>query len=42
VGLPLSLVLGLVVILTGLPVLESSFIRLLGVALEFARHLMGA
>jgi len=42
VGLPLSLVLGLVVILAGLPVLESSFIRLLAVALDFTRRLSGA
>ena len=42
VGLPLSLVLGLVVILVSLPTLESSFIRLLAVALDFARRLSGA
>ncbi len=42
VGLPLSLVLGLLVILVSLPALESSFIRLLAVALDFARHLSGA
>jgi flagellar biosynthetic protein FliR len=42
VGLPLSLVLGLVVILVSLPVLESSFIRLLAVALDFTRRLSGA
>jgi flagellar biosynthesis protein FliR len=42
VGLPLSLVLGLVVILASLPVLESSFIRLLAVALDFTRRLSGA
>jgi flagellar biosynthetic protein FliR len=42
VGLPLSLVLGLVVILVSLPALESSFIRLLAVALDFTRRLSGA
>ncbi len=42
VGLPLSLVLGLVVILASLPALESSFIRLLAVALDFTRRLSGA
>jgi flagellar biosynthetic protein FliR len=42
VGLPLSLVFGLVVIIAGLPALESSFIRLLAVALDFVRHLSGA
>ena len=42
VGLPLSLVFGLLAIIAGLPGLESSFIRLLAVALEFLRHLSGA
>jgi len=42
VGLPLSLVLGLIVILVSLPALESSFIRLLAVALDFTRRLSGA
>jgi flagellar biosynthetic protein FliR len=42
VGLPLSLVLGLVVILVTLPALESGFIRLLAVALDFTRRLSGA
>ena len=42
VGLPLSLVFGLVVIIAGLPALESSFIRLLAVALDFVRRLSGA
>lgn len=42
VGLPLSLIFGLVVIIAGLPTLESSFIRLLAAALEFLRHLSGA
>jgi flagellar biosynthesis protein FliR len=42
VGLPLSLVLGLLVILVSLPTLESSFIRLLAVAFDFARRLSGA
>ena len=42
VGLPVSLVFGLVAILAGLPGLESSFIRLLAVALDFLRRLSGA
>ena len=42
VGLPISLVFGLVAIIATLPALESSFIRLLGGALEFLRHLSGA
>jgi flagellar biosynthetic protein FliR len=42
VGLPLSLVFGLVVIIATLPTLESSFIRLLAVALDFVRQLSGA
>jgi flagellar biosynthesis protein FliR len=42
VGLPVSLVFGLVVIIAGLPALESSFIRLLAVALDFVRRLSGA
>lgn len=42
VGLPVSLVFGLLVIITTLPALESSFIRLLGGALDFLRHLSGA
>lgn len=42
VGLPLSLVFGLVVIIVTLPALESSFIRLLAVALDFVRQLSGA
>ena len=42
VGLPLSLIFGLVVIIAGLPTLESSFIRLLAAALDFLRHLSGA
>jgi len=42
VGLPVSLVFGLVAIIATLPALESSFIRLLAVALEFLRHLSGA
>jgi flagellar biosynthetic protein FliR len=42
VGLPLSLVFGLVVIIATLPALESSFIRLLAVALDFVRRLSGA
>ena len=42
VGLPVSLVFGLVAIIATLPALESSFIRLLAVALDFLRHLSGA
>ena len=42
VGLPLSLIFGLLVIIVSLPALESSFIRLLGGALEFLRQLSGA
>ena len=42
VGLPISLVFGLVAIIATLPALESSFIRLLGGALEFLRRLSGA
>jgi flagellar biosynthesis protein FliR len=42
VGLPVSLVFGLVVMIASLPALESSFIRLLAVALGFVRHLSGA
>jgi flagellar biosynthesis protein FliR len=42
VGLPVSLIFGLVVIIAGLPALESSFIRLLAAALDFLRRLSGA
>jgi flagellar biosynthesis protein FliR len=42
VGLPVSLVLGLMAITIGLPALESSFIRLLAAALDFLRRLSGA
>lgn len=42
VGLPLSLVFGLVAIVADLPALESSFIRLLAAALDFLRRLSGA
>ena len=42
VGLPISLVFGLVAIIATLPVLESSFIRLLAGALDFLRRLSGA
>jgi flagellar biosynthetic protein FliR len=42
VGLPISLVFGLVTIVASLPALESSFIRLLAAALDFLRHLSGA
>ena len=41
VGLPVSLVFGLIVIIATLPALESSFIRLLAVALGFLRRLSG-
>jgi flagellar biosynthetic protein FliR len=42
VGLPISLVFGLVALIAGLPALESSFIRLLAAALDFLRRLSGA
>jgi flagellar biosynthetic protein FliR len=42
VGLPVSLVFGLLAMIAGLPALESSFIRLLAGALEFLRRLSGA
>jgi flagellar biosynthetic protein FliR len=42
VGLPVSLVFGLVAIIATLPALESSFIRLLAGALGFLRQLSGA
>ncbi len=42
VGLPVSLVLGLLAVIAGLPALESGFIRLLADALAFLRHLSGA
>ncbi|HEX3844654.1 MAG TPA: flagellar biosynthetic protein FliR [Steroidobacteraceae bacterium] len=42
VGLPVSLVFGLVAIMASLPALESSFIRLLAAALDFLRRLSGA
>jgi flagellar biosynthesis protein FliR len=42
VGLPISLVFGLVAIIAGLPALESSFIRLLATTLDFLRRLSGA
>jgi flagellar biosynthetic protein FliR len=42
VGLPLSLVFGLVAIIASLPTLESSFIRLLAAGLDFLRRLSGA
>jgi flagellar biosynthetic protein FliR len=42
VGLPVSLVFGLLVLIAGLPALESSFIRLLAAALGFLRRLSGA
>lgn len=42
VGLPISLVFGLVAIIAGLPALESGFIRLLAATLDFLRRLSGA
>lgn len=42
VGLPVSLVFGLVALIAGLPALESSFTRLLAGALDFLRRLSGA
>ena len=42
VGLPVSLVFGLLTMIAGLPALESSFIRLLAGALDFLRRLSGA
>jgi flagellar biosynthetic protein FliR len=42
VGLPVSLVFGLLAMIVGLPALESSFIRLLAGALDFLRRLSGA
>jgi flagellar biosynthetic protein FliR len=42
VGLPVSLVFGLLVIIVSLPALQSSFIRLLAAALDFLRRLSGA
>ena len=42
VGLPVSLMFGLLAIIAGLPALESSFIRLLAAALDFLRRLSGA
>jgi len=42
VGLPVALVLGLIVLIAGLPTLETSFIRLLGATLAYLAHLSGA
>ena len=42
VGLPVSLVFGLLAMIASLPALESSFIRLLAAALGFLRRLSGA
>jgi flagellar biosynthetic protein FliR len=42
VGFPVSLVFGLVIVLFGLPALQSSFIRLLGEAFALLRTLLGA
>ncbi len=42
VGLPITLVFGLLVIIAGLPALESGFTRLLGETFLLLRHLSGA
>lgn len=42
VGFPISLVLGLAIALATLPMLQSSFVRLIGAAFGLARHLSGA
>ncbi len=42
VGLPISLVFGLLVVIAGLPALESGFTRLLAETLILLRHLSGA
>jgi flagellar biosynthetic protein FliR len=42
VGLPISLVFGLVVIIAGLPALESGFTRLLAETMILLQHLSGA
>ncbi len=42
VGLPVSLVFGLLAMIASLPALESSFLRLLAAALDFLRRLSGA
>jgi flagellar biosynthesis protein FliR len=42
VGFPISLLLGLAVVLASLPMLQSSFVRLIGDAFAFARGLLGA
>lgn len=41
VGFPLTLFLGLVIVLAGLPAVQTSFIQLIGVALDFVRSLLG-
>jgi flagellar biosynthesis protein FliR len=42
VGFPISLVLGLAVVLASLPMLQSSFVRLIGEAFGLVRGLLGA
>jgi flagellar biosynthesis protein FliR len=41
VGFPITLVFGLVIIVIGLPALQSSFIRLLGEGFVLVRALLG-
>jgi flagellar biosynthetic protein FliR len=41
VGFPITLVFGLVIIVIGLPALQSSFIRLLGEGFMLIRALLG-
>jgi flagellar biosynthetic protein FliR len=42
VGFPITLVFGLVIIVIGLPALQSAFVRLLGEGFLLVRHLLGA
>ncbi len=42
VGFPVSLVIGLVIVLASLPMLQSSFVRLIGDAFVLVRRLLGA
>ncbi len=42
VGFPISLIIGLVVMLASLPMLQSSFVRLIGDAFSLVRGLLGA
>ena len=41
VGFPITLVFGLVIIVIGLPALQSAFVRLLGQGFVLIRHLLG-